>query len=821
MKTKKLVILASLLLSSMSFTVGCSSVVTGKNKADDLVVGEVSGAKEFVKQKYFDFTKKKPLSMISASNGYSNNGAFGSTWSSNAVSYVEDEGMSLNITFTDDTSQIKSDSKDPFISAEVRTQDYFQYGFFGTYMKPSGVMGTASTFFLYSSTPHDEIDIEFLGRYHNKVQFNYFKNGVGGHEYWYELDYDATQEFHHYGFYWDAHEITWYIDFVPVYRLVGDNTPSAECQLLCNAWVGSSLDSGVIGWMGEAQPEDFPTKSTYKSFHIADKNGNQMERRPSEKDFDHPLTDADFVSATGVLKADSTNAYQLISSGENSFEFQWNKEAITKNYINRKVNFTGIDGKCYARVTVQNLSLDHPTLMRINMDSSSGSGTISNLLLSLEKNKRSDTGQTDINNHTEGIFEINPGETALCQLEWYGVGVNEMTFMFDDFGDMPVADGCGQRDGHVIISDFKFAGVQQYEGPNNDDIVDELYDVYDDPAHQVEIPSEYEKVNMTFKNTSKEGTSINVSNTEDGILFNYSVSSNNYDGVYTTTNHLESVKSVIFVLRNLNPKAETYRFAIRYKNASNEKVYAVKTAAVISDASTGMIASLKEGKCNVTVNGGRTCQFRFDFYETITAYDFCIIPAIAASAASGEFLLMGSYVLVDNTEEGDYDTNGQGVIPEGYTKVQPVFSSRTDATCNYSVSSTEEGVLVDYSVTGSNYTGCYTSYHGITNATSAIFVIKNLNEETVSFRLGMRYKNATEEKLYAVKAAEFISSTKTGTVKSLADGKLTVNINGGKTAQVLITFFEECTLYDCMICPYYGSTDAASGSFLVTGMYKK
>lgn len=827
MKLKKINLLTSLLALGMCFSTACSFDLFKKgNKSDPnaLQVAEVSGAKAFVKQKYFNFTTNKPISMLTASNGYSNNGAFGSTWSSNEAAYVENEGLNLNISFTDNLSEIKSDSKDPFLSAEVRTESYFKYGYFGAYMKPSGVIGTASTFFLYSGNPHDEIDIEFLGRYHNKVQFNYFKNGVGGHEYWYELGFDATKEFHHYGIYWGEQEITWYVDYQPVYRLVGNETPSAECQLICNAWVGSSLDRGVIGWMGEANPEDFPTKSTYQKFEIADKRGNQIEKRPTAKEYERPLTDDDFVSAKGTLKEDSSNPYQLVSSSDNEFEFQWVKEALTKNYLNRKIDFEGIDDKCYARVTITNLSTDHPTLVRINMDSSGASGTTSSLLLSLLKNGRADSGQTKIGSNTEGIFEINAGETALCQLEWYGSGVNEMTFMFDDFGDMPVNNGVGQRDGHVIVKDFKFAGTQQFEGPVKEEIVEELYDVYDDPAHQVDIPSDYRKVEMSFSNVNKENTTITATNVSEGIQFDYSVGADNYDGIYSSKNGLQKVVSVIYVIKNNNQKAETYRFAIRYKNASGEKLYAVKSATILSDYSTGLVASLKEGKSNITVNGGRTCQFQLDFVSEINAYDFCIIPAIAASQSSGQFIMLGSYVRLSEKaleDETKYDANGQVEIPEGYSKVNPKFSSNEDSTSSYVVSETSDGILINYSVQASNYTGCYTSYHGIVDATSAIFVIKNLNSSSVSYRLGMRYKVSDSEKVYAITTAEFLSSPETGNIKSLDSGKLTVNIMAGKTAQILVNFPSAITLYDCMIAPSYGSSSASSGQFLVAGIYKK
>ena len=101
-------------------------------------------------------------------------------------------------------------------------------------MKPSANGGTASTFFvctgpydtkyvldengdyvldengqrLTQNNPHDEIDIEFLGKDTTKVQFNFFVDGKGGNEYMYDLGFDASEEFHTYGFRWEVDAIT-------------------------------------------------------------------------------------------------------------------------------------------------------------------------------------------------------------------------------------------------------------------------------------------------------------------------------------------------------------------------------------------------------------------------------------------------------------------------------------------------------------------------------------------------------------------------------------------------------------------------------------
>ncbi|WP_343411109.1 family 16 glycosylhydrolase [Candidatus Amarolinea dominans] len=66
----------------------------------------------------------------------------------------------------------------------------------------SDVPGTVTAFFTYTgpndNNPNDEIDIEILGRDPTRLQVNYFTQGVGGHETWIDLGFDAAAAFHTY-----------------------------------------------------------------------------------------------------------------------------------------------------------------------------------------------------------------------------------------------------------------------------------------------------------------------------------------------------------------------------------------------------------------------------------------------------------------------------------------------------------------------------------------------------------------------------------------------------------------------------------------------
>ena len=177
--------------------------------------------------------------VMEASDGWSNGGMFNCTWSKNNVSF---SGGIMNLSITGSGWQ-------GYKGAEYRTVQTFGYGMYDVSMKPIKQEGVVSSFFTYTGpsdgTVWDEIDIEFLGKDTTKVQFNYYTNGRGNHEYVYDLGFDASKAFHQYGFYWDKNSITWYVDTKPVYTAYVD-IPSTPGKIMMNVWNGTGVDD----WLG-------------------------------------------------------------------------------------------------------------------------------------------------------------------------------------------------------------------------------------------------------------------------------------------------------------------------------------------------------------------------------------------------------------------------------------------------------------------------------------------------------------------------------------------------------------------------------------------
>ena len=196
-------------------------------------------------------------SVFECSDGWTNGSMFNCTW------------RKANVNFSDGSMKLKIDIDGtgegaiPYSGAEFRSKNFYGFGMYEVVMKPIKNDGVVSSFFTYTGptdhNPWDEIDIEFLGKDTTKVQFNYYTDGKGNHEYLYDLGFDASEDFHTYGFDWQADKITWYVDGTAVYT-AEENIPSTPSKIMMNVWPGT----GVDGWL-KAFDGTTPLTAEYKS----------------------------------------------------------------------------------------------------------------------------------------------------------------------------------------------------------------------------------------------------------------------------------------------------------------------------------------------------------------------------------------------------------------------------------------------------------------------------------------------------------------------------------------------------------------------------
>lgn len=182
-----------------------------------------------------------------ASDGWTNGSCFDCFWYERNTKF---EDGALCLTIDQDWS-----GNYHYSGAEYRTADHYGYGYYETSMMAIKNDGVVSSFFTYTgeseNNPWDEIDIEILGKDTTKVQFNYYTNANGGHEFMYDLGFDASQGYHTYGFDWQPDHITWYVDGVAVHTAT-ENIPSTPGRIMMNTWPGvsdPSDENNVIDWL--------------------------------------------------------------------------------------------------------------------------------------------------------------------------------------------------------------------------------------------------------------------------------------------------------------------------------------------------------------------------------------------------------------------------------------------------------------------------------------------------------------------------------------------------------------------------------------------
>lgn len=205
---------------------------------------------------YVEFTEGQPQGFECA-DGWTNGSMFNVTW------------RKSNVTFNNGSMQLIID-KDatptggiPYSGGEFRSKEFYSYGRYEVSMKAIKNDGVVSSFFTYTgpsdNNPWDEIDVEILGKDTTKVQFNYFTNSKGEHEYIHDLGFDAAEDFHTYAFEWHPDRIVWFVDGVEVHS-AAESIPVTPGKIMMNAWCGT----GVDGWLNAFDDTNVPLTAEYQ-----------------------------------------------------------------------------------------------------------------------------------------------------------------------------------------------------------------------------------------------------------------------------------------------------------------------------------------------------------------------------------------------------------------------------------------------------------------------------------------------------------------------------------------------------------------------------
>lgn len=165
------------------------------------------------------------------------------------------DGLKLSI-----TDRTKGPGNHDWLTGEISTKSTFGYGRYEVVMKPAKGAGLVSAFFTYTGPyfgkPHDEIDIEFLGKDTRRVELNMFKNGVPSASETVRLPFDASEDFHHYAIEWRPDRVAWFVDGELIHETEpgSDGIPVTPGKITMNLWTGD-----LYGWHGRPNFESGAT----------------------------------------------------------------------------------------------------------------------------------------------------------------------------------------------------------------------------------------------------------------------------------------------------------------------------------------------------------------------------------------------------------------------------------------------------------------------------------------------------------------------------------------------------------------------------------
>ncbi len=176
------------------------------------------------------------------SDGWTNGDHQGCTWSDDNVKIKDG---ALELTLSPDPAKA-----DQYLCGELQSRAFFGYGTYEIRMQAAAGPGLVSSMFTYTGpthgNPHDEIDLEFLGKSTEAVQLNFYVGGQGGHESINALGFDASTTMADYAFEWLPDRLRWFVNGNLVreeVRAADKPFPTTMSKLYVSLWNGRGRNS--------------------------------------------------------------------------------------------------------------------------------------------------------------------------------------------------------------------------------------------------------------------------------------------------------------------------------------------------------------------------------------------------------------------------------------------------------------------------------------------------------------------------------------------------------------------------------------------------
>lgn len=686
MKKRILVIIALMLVICLSLS-SCGVLDTLKDLYNRYFGGEVELTdKPLEANKIVDFANGAPdASVLFESDGWSNGDVFNVVWKSHNVHY-ENGIMRLGITEEKANAWLNdAEVEFNYTAGEARTENYYHYGDYEVSMKPSANGGTASTFFVCTGpydlkdgvpNAHDEIDIEFLGKDTTHVQFNFFVNGVGGNEYMYDLGFDASEEFHTYGFRWLPDSITWFVDGEPVYKVTTDKSaeegknlrvvdvlPQTAGRMLANYWCGNER---AWGWMGAYNGEEKDNGTQYQWI------ATSAEGAPLNPPAQPPVEGGDEIDWSAVeplaptfettpeytvaIDGNKTNVTYTDVSGSayKPIEMDITDAVAGKNYVYLKVTNNGTE-----TVNVR-VNLFDPTL------------TGNNQATNISATMNGTPVFTDLS-WGGSFFDIAAGETAELVVN-FGVGATKLQLMIDSS-----RNDATLRSGDVTIEEIKFTAVGDVEVPHKceDADADGKCDgcgadmTVEPPVVTDPVSGNLNLVLGDFSakidgNTS-DGYGVNV-NDDGTISVEYTnIKGNSYKNIWANVSAIAGTKSV-FTMKVRNNGTEPAKIRIDIESQTNTSANTTCCNVSATQDGAGVYTDTEWGGSMFVIEAGATATLE-------VVYDASKLPTnvkimIDSCQWDDETSHAGSIVISELNFTGEYVPEEGGDDPKPEPEVE-------------------------------------------------------------------------------------------------------------------------------------------------------
>jgi len=374
--------------------------------------------------------RKGETPVFFASDGWTNGSCFDCWWYKENTA-VKDGYLSLTI-------DKDREGKGMYSGAEYRTTDFYHYGYYETSMQAIKNDGVVSSFFTYTGpsddNPWDEIDIEILGKDTTKVQFNYYTNGEGNHEYMYDLGFDASQGFHTYGFDWQPDHIAWFVDGKEVYRAT-NNIPSTPGKIMMNTWPGTGVDDWLKAYDGKT-----PLTARYQwvTFDKSDIQTPAETQQTTETQPASEVQQSGTIKDYGTAMNASATAVANFTQGESPlffasdgwtngacFDCWWYKEntAVKDGYLSLTIDKDREGKGMYSGAEYRTTDFYSYGYYETSMQAIKNDGVVSSFFTY--------TGPSDDNPWDEIDIEILGKDTTKVQFNYYTNGEGNHEYMYD------------------------------------------------------------------------------------------------------------------------------------------------------------------------------------------------------------------------------------------------------------------------------------------------------------------------------------------------------------------------------------------------------